>query len=316
MQYVIGVDGGSTKCLMKAKDMQGNLLAESRAKTTNHHVVGTVEAQRRICHQVTELVESFGGEKKDCACIVVGAAGIDSPNDKVIVDGFYNSLLFGCPIFCMNDGSIALYATTKGVGVLSISGTGSIAVGRNAEGKVTRSGGYPSTIFGNEGSSQWIAFWALNYASKWVDGSVESSPLIEKFHAYFKGLDANKLTECAVALRKRPVDTKLPVLVYEAAKEGDPAALDILKKSAIALEEVTESCVKKLNWSTEDAFLCGVWGSVFVKNEFFFRYYKEAFLGKYPHSKVVLPEGDAADGAIQLGMDYIAGKADMISTLQ
>jgi N-acetylglucosamine kinase-like BadF-type ATPase len=315
MQYVIGVDGGSTKSLMKAKDMEGNLLAESRFKTANHHLVGTVEAQKRIYQQITELTASFKGEKEDCACIVVGAAGIDSPNDKIIVDGFYNSLLFGCPVFCMNDGSVALYATTKGVGVLSISGTGSIAVGRNAKGRVTRSGGYPSTIFGNEGSSQWIAFWALNYASKWVDGSVESSPLIEKFHTYFKGLDSNKLTECAVALRRRLVDTKLPVLVYEAAKEGDAAALSILKNAAAALSEVTESCVRKLDWTREDEFLCGVWGSVFVKNEFFYRYYKEDFLSRYPNSKVTFPEGDAADGAVSLALDYIAGKADMITTL-
>lgn len=315
MQYVIGVDGGSTKSLMKAKDMAGNLLAESRAKTANHLLVGTVEAQKRIQNQMTDLIRSFDGKKEDCACIVVGAAGIDSPNDKVIVDGFYNSLLFGCPIFCMNDGNIVLYATTKGVGVLSISGTGSVVVGRNAQGKVTRSGGYPSTIFGNEGSSQWIAFWALNYASKWVDGSVPTSPLIEKFHTYFKGLDSNKLMECAVALRRRPVDTKLPVLVYEAAKEGDQAALTILKNSAAALAEVTESCVRKLDWTREDEFLCGVWGSVFVKNEFFYQYYKEDFLSRYPNSRVIFPEGDAADGAIQMALDYTAGKADMIATL-
>lgn len=315
MQYVIGVDGGSTKSLMKAKDMNGNLLAESRGKTANHLLVGTVEAQKRINQQITELIACFGGKKEECACIVAGAAGIDSPNDKIIVNGIYNSLLFGCPIFCMNDGSVALYATTKGVGVLSISGTGSIAVGRNAAGKVTRSGGYPSAIFGNEGSSQWIAFCALNYASKWVDGSVETSPLIEKFHSYFKGLDSNKLVECAVALRRRPVDTKLPILVYDAARLGDPAALDILKKSAAALAEVTETCVKKLEWRTNDEFLCGVWGSVFVENDFFFRYYKEAFTAMYPNSRVILPEGDAADGATQLAIDYIAGKADMIHSL-
>ena len=88
-----------------------------------------------------------------------------------------------------------------------------------------------------------------------------------------------------------------------------------MKKSAVALAEVTESCVRKLNWTRDDEFLCGVWGSVFVKNEFFFRYYKEAFLSQYPRSKVPLPKGDAADGAIQLGLDYMAGKADMIASL-
>lgn len=315
MRYVIGVDGGSTKSLMKAKDMDGNLLAQSRFKTTNHLLVGTVEAEKRISQQVRDLIDSFDGKKEDCACIVVGAAGIDSPNDKLIVDGFYNALLFGCPVFCMNDGNVALYATTKGVGVLSISGTGSIAVGRNAAGKVTRSGGYPATIFGNEGSSQWIALSALNYASKWIDGSVEDSPLIEKLHGYFSGLDSSKLIECAIALRRRPVDSKLSILVYEAAKAGDQAALDILKRAAVALVDVAQTCVKKLDWKEEDAFPTGVWGSVFVKNEFFFQYYKEEFMSRYPNSTVMFPDGDAADGATQLALDYLAGKADFIRTL-
>ena len=59
MQYVIGVDGGSTKCLMKAKDLKGNLLAQSVSKTTNHLVIGVLEAGRRITRQVEELIASF-----------------------------------------------------------------------------------------------------------------------------------------------------------------------------------------------------------------------------------------------------------------
>jgi N-acetylglucosamine kinase len=315
MRYVIGVDGGVTKCLLKAKDLQGNLLAEVTGNTTNHLVVGVSEAGRRVVKHVGSLLSSFKGKKEDCACIVIGAAGIDSPNDQVIVDGFYNSLLFGCPICCMNDGNVALYATTRGLGILAISGTGSIVVGRNQMGKVTRSGGYPSTIFGNEGSSQWIALYALYYASKWVDGSVEASPLIEKMHDYFHGLDANKLVECSVALRRRPVDLQLAVLVYEAAKSGDSAAENILRRGAMELLDVAETCVKKLGFGRDDEFLSGVWGSVFVKNEIFYDYYRKEFIRRYPGSKVIFPNGDAADGAVQLAFDYLDGKVDFMNDL-
>jgi len=315
MRYVIGVDGGSTKCQAKAKDLEGNLLAESVGKTTNHLVVGVSEARRRVARQVEDLVASFGGKREECACIVVGAAGIDSPNDKVVVDGMYQSLLFDCPVFCMNDGSVALYSTTAGLGILAVSGTGSIVVGRNKQGKVTRSGGYPVTIFGNEGSSQWIALYALHHASMWVDGSVPSSPLIERMHGYFHGLDANKLVECSVALRRRPVDSQLAVLVYETAKEGDAAAEAILKKGALELVEVADTCVKKLGFDQEESFLSGVWGSVFANNEFFYRYYAEEFVRRYPGGKVIFPTGDAADGATQLAIDYLRDAVDFIADL-
>ena len=84
MRYVIGADCGSTKCLIKAKDFEGNLLATSMGKTTNHLLIGLNEAKRRIVKQVNDLIASFNGKKEDCACIVVGAAGIDSAKDKAV----------------------------------------------------------------------------------------------------------------------------------------------------------------------------------------------------------------------------------------
>lgn len=315
MKYVIGIDGGSTKCLVKIKDLSGHLLAESQGKTVNHLVVGAEEARRRIGRQIRDLLSSFNGSIAECACTVVGAAGIDSPHEKVVVERLYNELLLGCPVFCMNDGSVALYAATKGIGIISISGTGSIVVGRNKEGKVTRSGGYPCTIFGNEGSSQWIALNALRYASQWVDGTVGDSPLIEKMHEYFQHLDANKLVECAVALRRRPVDSQLAVLVYEAAKDGDAAARHLIEQGAVLLVDVAETCVKKLKLDQEEHFLSGAWGSVFVKNEFFFNKFRDEFTRRYPASQVILPDGDAADGATQLALDYLDNRVDFIQDL-
>lgn len=315
MQYVIGVDGGSTKCLMKAKSINGELLASSTGKTTNHLLVGVTEAGRRVVEQFDRLISSFGGKREECACVVVGAAGIDSPNDKTIAGRFYNSLLLSCPIFCMNDGNVALYSSTKGVGIQAISGTGSVIVGRNQKGEVARAGGYPSIIFGNEGSSQWIAHNALNYASKYLDGGLESSPLIEKLDAYFNGLTVNKLIDCAIALRHRPVDSQLAVLVCEAAEAGDPGAIGIQRKGACELIDVADICIRKLGFARDDAFISGVWGSVFVKNRLFYQEYKDEFERRYPNSTVILPDGDAADGATQLAFDYLDGKADFIESL-
>ncbi len=315
MRYVIGIDGGSTKCLLKAKSMDGTVLSQITGNTTNHLSVGVSEAGRRITKHISNLLSAFGGNKDDCACVVVGASGIDSANDKIIVSGLYNSLLFGCPVFCMNDGNIALYATTNGVGIMAISGTGSIVVGRNSQGRTTRSGGYPSTIFGNEGSSQWIALSALNYASKWVDGSVESSPLIEMMNEFFHILDASKLVECSIALRRRPVDSQLAVLVYEAAKKDDPAAKHILKRAAAELFAVADTCVRKLGFDKEEEFLSGVWGSVFVNNEIFYKYYAREFTSRYPGGKVIFPVGDAADGAAKMAFDYLEGKVEYIRDL-
>lgn len=315
MQYVIGVDGGSTKSLMKAGDMNGNLLASSAAEMANHNWIGRDKAKERIVRQIEALIASFHGKKEDCACIVVGSAGVDSPEAKRTIGDIYKEAVPGCPVFCMNDGSIALYATTKGVGVLAISGTGSIAVGRNESGQITRSGGYISTILSNEGSGEWIAKEALHYLSKWIDGSVCSSALTEKLNTFFEGADIHKLVEYAVSLRTKQVDARIAVWVYEAALEGDEAALDILKRGAQALSDLTCTCAEKLGWKREDEFPSGVWGSVFVKNEIFLQYYKEAFLSRYPNSIIVFPKGDAADGAVEMALDYLGGRTAYMESL-
>ena len=315
MRYVIGVDGGSTKCLMKAADLNGRVLAQRVDKTTNHLTIGATQAAKRIAKQINALLAAFEGKKEDCALIVVGAAGIDSPHEKSVVENLYHALLFGCPIFCMNDAAIALYATTKGLGVLTISGTGSIVIGRNQAGKVTRSGGYPVTIFGDEGSGNWIGLMALRHASRWIDESVPRGPLIDLLDTYYRRLDANKLITAAISLRRRNLDGKLAPMVYEAAKAGDPAALAILEDGATQLFRVTQTCVKKLAFDNGQPFLAGVWGSVFVKNEFFRAHYQYLFAESYPGAQVVLPQGDAADGALALARDYLAGKIDFIEDL-
>ena len=315
MSFVIGVDGGSTKCLMKATSINGELLAQVRGETTNHIILGAPVAGKLIAGLTERLLAQAGLDKSDCLCVTVGAAGIDSPADKRVVYDLYRSFWTGCPVFCMNDSGVALYGATKGVGISAISGTGSVVSGRNASGMVTRSGGHSTRIFGDEGSSRWMALWAMNYMSQRVDGSVPSSPLTEMIDGYFGGMDHDKMVEFDVGLKSEPVDPAIAVLVHEAAKQGDKAALDIIKNGAGALFAVARTCVVKLGFDVSGAFKSGVWGSVFVENGIYFEEYKRLFELNYPLCEVVFPDGDAADGAAGLAIDYLNGKAPFINDL-
>jgi N-acetylglucosamine kinase-like BadF-type ATPase len=312
---VIGIDGGSTKCLLKAKDLAGSTVAETVGSTTNHLIVGTTQAAERIAGLIDVLLQTFGGTKAACRCVVVGAAGIDSPRDRATVTGLYGALGFECPIFCMNDGSVALYAATRGIGLVSICGTGSIVVGRNSQGKITRSGGHPITIMGNEGSSRWIAVMALRHMSRWVDQSVPMTPLVRKMIDHFQGFDADKLVQLAADLYRHAVDPQLALVVHQAAREGDQAAVDVLNRGAEELFLVAETVVKKLHLDEEPGFLAGVWGSVFVNNEIFLDQYRRLFLRHHPNAQVVFPAGDAADGAAAMATDYLRKGIPFISDL-
>ena len=105
------------------------------------------------------------------------------------------------------------------------------------------------------------------------------------------------------------------MLVCEAAKGGDQAAIAIQEKGARELADVAETCVKKLGFDRESEFLAGVWGSVFEKNKLFFKSYQQELTSRYPNCKVVFPEGDAADGAVGLAYDCLQGKVEFINDL-
>ncbi|MCL2093525.1 MAG: hypothetical protein FWH12_04940 [Treponema sp.] len=315
MDYVIGIDSGSTKYLIKARSLDGQILGQVKGPTANHRIIGTEKAGEAIKTMVTELLSSFGAAPGDCRCLVAAAAGIDSEQDRAAVQALYGVLGLSCPLFCMNDAMAALYAATQGQGVLSISGTGSIAVGRNSQGRITRSGGHPTSIFGDEGSSRWMALMAMRHASRWIDGMVPPSALTDKLDSFFGGLDANKLSQTAARYKQSPVETELAVLVYEAAKEGDQGALEIIQQGARELFDLALSCVHKLSLDQDPSFKSGVWGSVFVENHFFYETYRDLFLKAYPQCQVVFPQGDAADGALDLAADYLEGKIPFIGEL-
>lgn len=71
---------------------------------------------------------------------------------------------------------MALYTATKGLGVLAVSGKGSIAVGAQRAGADHTLRRLPVTILGNEGSAQWLALEAMHLASQWLDGAWSERP--------------------------------------------------------------------------------------------------------------------------------------------
>jgi len=316
MKYVIGVDDGMTKYVIKAMDLEGKTLAEKSRGAINRKIVGEKKAERLVSEVIAALLNDFDAKIEDCTCVVVGSVGIDSSGDLLVVESFYATLGFPCPIFCMNDGKVALYGATGGIGVVAISSSGSIVVGRNESGKITRSGGYPLSIMGNEGSAQWLAVMALKHMSKWVDESVPTTKLVKNMIEHFNGFDSNKLIKCANNLKRNLIKPEMATLVYSAAMDGDKAAVDILRKGALELINVSKEVVQKLEFDKQSTFVCGMWGSVFHDSDIFAEEYRRLFLQEYPNSSLIYPQADGADIAAQMALDYLSGGIPFIHELE
>lgn len=314
--FVIGVSSKLDQTSAVALDLTGQLLGKVQGKSCSYVTVGKSIAQRRAREIIDKLLQTFGGDREQCQCLLTGAAGIDSPKTKQLVTECFAAAHMLCPVLCLNDGNVALYTTTRGCGIVAVSGRGSIVVGRNENGEFARSGGYPISVRGDEGSAQWIALEAMHMATRWLDGSAERSALIARMDQYFSGLNIEKMIECARALRRQPIDTAIAQLVIDTAQEGDSAAAKILRDGAAALFEVAQTCVHKLGFSQQDAFLSGVWGDVFMQSEIYRAAYAELFRTHYPRSRIVQPEEQDARSSAEMALDYLKGNIPYIAGLQ
>ena len=60
MEYVLGVDAGGTKYLIRACDLQGNLISEYKGPTNDHHRVSIPEATAGIRAAFDALFQQMG----------------------------------------------------------------------------------------------------------------------------------------------------------------------------------------------------------------------------------------------------------------
>lgn len=246
MRLFLGVDGGQSGTKAVIGDETGRVLGAGNGGPCNH----TAGAEGRA-----KLERVVGG----CVAAACGQAGIDphtvqfeaacfgmsgGPEDKESI--LANILRVG-RLIVTNDAVIALSgATTSGQGIITISGTGSIAFGRNAEGRTARVGGW-GYIYGDEGSAFDIARQALRAVLRMEEGWGPSTRLHELL------LEATAWRTAIEVLHgfytpdwPRARVATLAKLVDSAAMEGDAMAVAIMQAAAQELATMAASVRSQL----------------------------------------------------------------------
>ena len=132
MKYILGIDSGGTKYLVRACTPEGGVVAEYVGPPAPHYRLEREEVIKRVNANIDACLAKFGGSRKECVYLVCGTTGLDTDRDQQAVDDIYKGLSgFACPVLCVNDAQVAQFAVTGGVGAVVIAGTGSIAVGWN-----------------------------------------------------------------------------------------------------------------------------------------------------------------------------------------
>ena len=197
------------------------------------------------------------------AAICLGIAGVDRPDDSAVVRGIMRRIGFKARILVVNDALVALEAGAPGrAGVVIISGTGSIAYGRNDRNEGARVGGW-GHVLGDEGSGYWIGRRALSAVVREVDGRGPRTALTADVLAHFGVPDAAGLVSIVYNrdVPRQNVATLGPT-VQRASERGDAVARQILERAGEELTLAAASVASRLEMRG-DAFPFVLAGGMF-----------------------------------------------------
>jgi N-acetylglucosamine kinase-like BadF-type ATPase len=235
MRLFLGVDGGQSSTTVLIGDESGRVLGAGEAGPCNH--AGAGEGRARFERAINEGLQAAcarAGLDAASVCFEAACLGMSGgPDDKQAI--LARTLRAG-HLLVTTDAAIALAgATATGQGIAAIAGTGSIACGRNAEGRRARAGGW-GYIFGDEGAGFDIARQALRAALRMEEGWGPPTSLRQALLDATGSPDANALLHLFYTTEwPRSRVAALAPLVDAAAAEGDAPATQILNRAAVEL---------------------------------------------------------------------------------
>lgn len=168
---LVGIDGGGTKTHVLARSSDSDrIVFDQRFGSSNYQSIGA-DGLRAVLREIVQALRGAFGTELDRSVTVMGMAGADRPEDvleheKLLAEVGYPGRCIVC-----NDAEIALAgAHGGGPGALLLCGTGSIAMGRTADGRVVRAGGWGALV-SDEGSGYRLGIEAISAALRAYDGS-------------------------------------------------------------------------------------------------------------------------------------------------
>jgi len=249
---VAGIDAGATKTRAFVVRRSGEVVGRGAGGGGN--LLTSPDPQGAIA---AALGEALAGRRP--AAVVLSCAGGEREQEREKGRAILASLVGpDVHVEVTHDAKAALYAgNPQGCGVVLISGTGSIAYGRNAEGDESRAGGW-GWLIGDEGSAVWVGLEGLRAAAHHVDGRGAPTAITANV---LRELGLAELTETLPLLHGRPHPSPAVIAsaraVAAAAAASDMIAVGILRRGANALARAATVVAVSLGLGDGPVYLAG-----------------------------------------------------------
>lgn len=253
-KWYVGVDGGGTKTEIAVSHADGIPVKTVLYPTCSYRSIPMEEAISRVVNGIRECLDSAGVSLADCAgcCVGMPSYGENQENDKIIMAEM-EKVLAPMPIYLVNDGEVGWagsLACEEGIHV--VSGTGTIAFGRDKNQTFDRSGGW-GYFMGDEGSCYWVGLEAMHLFAKQADGRVPRGALYDIVTKAFDLKDAYQLIDIAMAefVTHRDRVAGFQRYAMQAALAGDESVNAIYEAAADELASLVKALQTRLEFSME-----------------------------------------------------------------
>lgn len=289
-RYLIGIDGGGTKTLVRVFDHQGRLLAQANGPGSGLRN-GATHAWAAIMRAIEQAFDTIGMAVPPLSQLAVGI-GVAGYN----VVEWAHQFRIQAPAFhtlrLTSDAITTLLGAHRGKpGAIVAVGTGIVGMALYANGqkRIVGGWGFPS---GDEGSGAWIGLQAINHVQHTLDGRAASGALSAAIISLCRSGDSShsdgehvlnwlsQADQAAYASLARIVVTQA---------QADTSARRILSQAAAALALLIQALDPQQQLPLA---LCGGLGATL-----------KDYLPPALQQRIVPAQADSAQGALQLLTD-------------
>ncbi len=314
MEYVLGVDGGGTKTLAAAADMDGKIVAEIQFGSSNFKSSGFERAKdnytKGILSLAWKLKKSFKDKTPFFKRACIGLAGLNTAYDRkmfneLVLNDDLRPILDIDNTIMVNDTVIGLAAgSVKENRLIIIAGTGSNCYGINDKGVQAKANGWDH-ILGDEGSGFSMGIHTLRAVMRAYDGRGPETLLTRNVFEYLKIKDIDELNMWTYDTEfTKDRFASLSLVLCNTAEMGDRVAIKILKKEALEVILNIKTVARKLKLENKDFDLVFV-GKNFRCKKYFTDIIIEKLRNDFPLINFLPLTNRPVEGAVRLAVANI-----------
>jgi N-acetylglucosamine kinase-like BadF-type ATPase len=296
MALYLGIDAGGTKTDCAVSN-GAELLGQASGESCKLSRVGRVKARENLQSVVQRACDGARVLVRDVQHVCIGMAGASLPDAVIWAQDTLREIIPDGTIYVAGDHVIAhraAFGTSHGV--LVISGTGSIAFGRNQKGETARAGGWGPTI-SDEGSAFWVGREAVAAALHLYDRGSADGLLATIAKSW--NIAPEEVVRVANASEPRFAELAGPVVAE--AERGDPLARDIAERAGKSLAQLAGAVIGRL-WPDGGVVPVALAGGVLQNSSIVRQSFRDTMKAEQPDAAVSFAYVRPVLGALEIAL--------------